>query len=134
MNHKFSRIGAVAAGMLLAVAGAAFAGSKFAGSGRVVVTKNSDGSGSAIGYLGHIYNASTTNEYIGCQKYVTGGVLCHALSEARVHATCNSSSVYLGNAVGTLSPDARLMFRWNASGTCIGISITHSSEFQDKQG
>jgi len=51
-----------------------------------------------------------------------------------VHVTCSSSSMYLANGVGSLSPDARLTFKWNTSGQCTGISVVHSSEFQDKQG
>jgi uncharacterized protein (DUF1919 family) len=132
MKFKTSIAAALAVGAL--IAGSAYAGAKFIGNGSVVVTKNADGSGSASGYLGHIYNAPTVNEFIGCQKYVTGGLYCQAKSEANVHVTCNSSSAYLGNAVSSLSPDARLNFRWNASGQCVSITVVHSSEYQDKQG
>lgn len=114
--------------------GSALAGSKFTGNGSVVITRNADGSGQASGYLGHVYNAATQNEFIGCQKYVTGGLYCQAMNEAKVHVVCNSGSTYLGNAVGSMAADVRVTFRWNSSGQCISISITHSSEYQDKQG
>jgi hypothetical protein len=113
--------------------GTAFAGSKFTGNGSVVITRNADGSGSATGYLGHIYNAPTKNEFLACQKS-NFGLYCQAKNEANVHVTCSSSSTYLANGVGTLSADARLTFKWNASGACTGISVVHSSEYQDKQG
>jgi hypothetical protein len=120
------------AALALALAGVAIAGSKFTGNGSVVIVKNADGSGSATGYLGHIYNGTGTIEYIGCQKYATGGLDCRARTESDQLAFCASNSAYLGNAIGTLAPDSRLTFRFNANGTCTGISITHSSEFQDK--
>jgi hypothetical protein len=132
MKFKTSIAATLAVGAL--IAGSAFAGSKFTGNGSVVITMNADGSGSVTGHLGHIYNAPTVNEFIGCQKYVTGGLYCQAKSEANAHVTCSSSSVYLANAVSSLSPDARLTFRWNASGQCVGITVVHSSEYQDKQG
>jgi hypothetical protein len=123
---------ALALGAALIV-GTAFAGSKFTGNGSVVITKNADGSGSASGYLGHIYNATTKNEFIACQKSTTS-LYCQAKNEANVHVTCSSNSLYLANGVGSLSPDARLTFKWNAAGACTGISVVHSSEYQDKQG
>jgi len=112
----------------------AFAGSKFTGNGSVVVVKASDGSGQATGYFGHIYNSPTVNEFFGCQKYVDGGLYCQAKTEANVHVTCSTNSAYLGKAVSSLSPDARVTVRWNAAGVCTGITVTHSSEYQDKQG
>jgi hypothetical protein len=120
------------AALTLALAGVALAGSKFTGNGSVVIVKNADGSGNASGYLGHIYNGTGKNEYIGCQKYATGGIDCRARTEANELAFCASGSAYLGNAIGTLAPDTRLTFRFNAEGQCVGITITHSSEFQDK--
>jgi hypothetical protein len=131
MNIK-NAMAALALGTAL-IAGTAFAGSKFTGNGSVVITKNADGSGSATGYLGHIYNAPTTLEFLACQKS-NFGIYCQAKNEANVHATCSSNSSFLANGVGTLSADARLTFRWNAAGQCVGISVTHSSEYQDKQG
>jgi hypothetical protein len=134
MKHKISMMAAIAAGMALSLSGAAIAGSKFPGNGSVTITKNADGSGTATGLLGYIYNVPTVNEFFGCQKYVTGGMYCQAKNEAGVHVTCTSSSAFLGNAIGTMAPDVLVTLRWNASGVCTYISITHSSEFQDKQG
>lgn len=131
MNIKTS-MAALALGAALIV-GTAFAGSKFTGNGSVVITQNADSSGSATGYLGHIYNAPTKLEFLACQKS-TFGIYCQAKNEAGVHISCSSSSTYLANGVGTLSADARLTFKWDATGKCTGISVTHSSEFQDKQG
>ena len=134
MKLNISKMGALAAGLALAISGAAFAGSKFTGNGSVTITKNADGSGTAVGMLGFIYNAPTTNEFFGCQKYVTGGMYCQVKNEANVHVTCTTSSAFLSNAISTLSPDARVTLRWNASGVCTYLQITHSSEYQDKQG
>jgi hypothetical protein len=117
----------------LVFAGAAFAGSKYLGSGSVVITRNADGTGTVSGYLGLIYNGTGTNEYIGCQKYGTNGLYCHARTEALDFAYCSGSS-FLGKTIGNLSSDARLTFGFDASGRCTSISITHSSEIQDKHG
>jgi len=115
------------------IMGTAFAGSKFTGNGSVVVTRNADGSGTASGYLGHVYNAPTTLEFIACQKS-NFGIYCQAKSEANVHVACSSNSAFLANGVGSLSADARLTFKWDAAGKCTNIQVAHSSEFQDKQG
>jgi hypothetical protein len=115
------------------IAGTALAGSKFAGNGSVLITRNADGSGTATGYLGHIYNAPTRLEFLACQKS-NFGLYCQAKNEANVHVTCSTNSAYLANGVGALSPDVKLTFKWNASGACTGITVVHSSEFQDKQG
>jgi hypothetical protein len=123
---------ALALGAALIV-GTALAGSKFTGNGSVLITRNADGSGSATGYLGHIYNATTRNEFIACQKS-NFGLYCQARNEANVHVACSTSNAYLANGAAGLSPDMRLTFRWNANGACIGISVVHSSEYQDKQG
>ena len=131
MNIK-NAMAALALGTALIV-GTAFAGSKFTGNGSVVITRNADGSGSATGYLGHVYNAPTKNEFIACQKS-SFGLYCQASNEAKVWVVCESGSAYLANGVGSLSPDAKLTFKWDASGKCTGITVAHSSEYQDKQG
>ena len=133
MKH-LSVVRAAILGLALAAMGTASAGSKFTGSGSVVIAKNADGAGAATGIFGHIYNGTGVNEFIGCQKSSTGGLYCQARNEALVHVACSTNSVYLGNAVGTLSPDARVTFRFNANGACTSITIIHSSEYQDKQG
>jgi hypothetical protein len=133
MKLNSSIAGALALGAALLV-GTAFAGSKFTGNGSVVIARKADGSGQATGMLGHIYNAPTLNEFIACQKSVTGNLYCQARNEANVHVACTTNSAYLANAVGALATDARVTFRWNASGLCTAISISRSSEFQDKQG
>lgn len=134
MKTNISKMGAVVAGLVLAVSGIAMAGAKFPGNGSVTITRNADGSGTAVGLLSFIYNAPTVNEFFGCQAYVTGGLYCQVKNEANVHVVCTSNSAFLGNAVRTLSPDVRVTLRWNASGQCTYLSVTHSSEYQDKQG
>lgn len=131
MNFR-NAIASLAIGAAL-VMGTAVAGSKYTGSGAVTVSTLSTG-GTATGYLGHIYNSSSRNEYIGCQKSTISGVFCQARTESGVLASCSSKSTYLANAVSGLSPDARLTFRWDNSGRCVAISVSHSSEYQDKQG
>ena len=117
-----------------AISGFAMAGSRYSGGQHVTITKNADGSGIAVAYLGAVYNADGTIEYLGCQKGANNGVFCHARTEAGVHAACSVTSSYLATAVASLSPDARVIFTWNASGACTGVSVQHSSEYQDKQG
>jgi hypothetical protein len=134
MKTNISKMTGLFAGLVLAVSGAALAGSKFPGNGSVTITKNADGSGTAVGLLSFIYNAPTQNEFFGCQAYVTGGLYCQVKNEAGVHVVCTSSSAFLGNAVRTMSPDVRVTLRWNASGQCTYLAVMHSSEYQDKQG
>ena len=113
-------------------AGAAFAGSKFTGDGHVVVYKNADGSGSASGYLGMIYNRAD-NEWIGCQRSSTNLVICHAMNTAQVIVSCAANSAFLANAVSSIASDARVAFAFNANGTCTQIAVGHSSGYEDKQ-
>jgi hypothetical protein len=135
MKNTLKRIGALAVGGALAIAAStAFAGSKFNGDGHVIVARNADGSGSASGYLGMIYNGTFLVEYIGCQKSATGAVFCHARSETDVRLTCSTTSAFLAQSIASLSPDVRLTFRVAANGACTSITVVHSSEYQDKQG
>jgi hypothetical protein len=113
-------------------AGAAFAGSKYTGDGHVWITKNADGTGSASGYLGMIYNRPD-NEWIGCQKSSTNVVFCHAKNTANVVVDCWATSAFLANAVSSISSDARVLFLFNANGTCTQITVGHSSGYEDKQ-
>jgi hypothetical protein len=131
MNFKSSMATLAVAGLL--VAGGASAGSKYTGSGSVVITRNADGSGTVSGYLGLIYNGTGKSEYIGCQKYGDNGLYCHAMNEAKDFAYCAGSG-FLGKTIGNLSSDAKLTFGFDAGGRCTSISITHSSEIQDKHG
>jgi hypothetical protein len=113
-------------------AGAAFAGAKYTGDGHVWITKNDDGTGSASGYLGMIYNRPD-NEWIGCQKSSTNLIMCHAKNTANQFADCWASSAFLANAISSVSPDARLVFRFDAGGKCTQITVQHSSAYEDKQ-
>jgi hypothetical protein len=124
-----------ALGAACLVSGVASAGSKWSGPHQVQATVNADGSGIASGYLGAIYNdPSSTMEYIGCQKGSDDLVFCHARVEgAATNVNCSARSSYLAQAVASISGDARVIFTWNSSGTCTGISVGHSSEYQDKQ-
>jgi hypothetical protein len=137
MKHKsrFAPLALAMGGTMALVGGVADAGSKWNGNGSVQVTVNADGSGIASGYLGAIYNnTATTVEYIGCQKGSDNRILCLARVEgAATNVNCSARSAYLAQAISSLSGDARLIFTWNASGTCTGISVGHSSEYQDKQ-
>ena len=117
----------------LVICAGAFAGSKYTGSGSVVITRNANGTGTVSGYLGLIYNGTGRSEYIGCQKYGNNGLYCHAMNEAKDFAYC-AGSAFLGKTIGNLSSDARLTFGFDANGRCTSISITHSSEIQDKHG
>jgi hypothetical protein len=114
-------------------ASVAYAGSKFTGNGHVVVTRNADGTGSVIGYLGMIYNYTGNDEWIGCQKNAQSVVFCHARAIGDMPVSCTSTSAFLASSVASISPDARLLFRWDASGRCTNITVTHSSEFEDKK-
>jgi hypothetical protein len=109
------------------------AGSKFNGDGHVKINRNADGSGLAIAYLGMVYNGDGTIEYLGCQKSGTDRVFCHARTEASDHVSCSVTSSYLALSVASMSPDARVIFTFNSKGVCTGISVQHSSEYQDKQ-
>ena len=122
-------------GLVLCVAlctGAAFAGSKFTGDGHVAIFKNADGTGSASGYLGMIYNRPD-NEWIGCQKSSTNLVMCHAKNTDQLIVDCWANSAFLANAVSSISADARLVFIFDAGGRCTQITVQHSSAFEDKQ-
>jgi hypothetical protein len=112
--------------------GAAFAGAKYTGDGHVWITQNSDGSGSASGYLGMIYNRPD-NEWIGCQRSSTNLVICHAMNTAQVVVACSANSAFLANAVSSFSADARVVFQFDVRGTCTQITVQHSSRFEDKQ-
>ena len=112
---------------------AALAGSKFTGNGHVQITKNADGSGQASGHIGMIYNMVDNNEWLGCQKSATNAVFCHAKNLDQTVVSCATSSAFLANAVSSISPDARLSFRFDANGKCTNITVTHSSEYEDKR-
>lgn len=114
--------------------GSAMAGSKFTGNGSVRITQNVDGSGVAVAYLGMVYNGSGLTEYLGCQKSGTDQVFCHARTETGTHVACFTTSSHLAQSVSSISPDARVTFRWNAGGACTQIAVQHSSEYADKQG
>lgn len=129
MNTKFFPAAAAA----LMFAGAALAGSKFTGDGHVQITKNSDGSGSASGYLSMIYNYTDNNEWFGCQKSSTNAVFCHAKNRDQVVVGCSATSAFLANSVSSISPDARVSFRFDANGACTNITVMHSSEYEDKK-
>ena len=119
----------------LCVAGVALAGSKFTGTGNVVITRAADGSGNASGYLGHIHNGPGMKQWIGCQRDENDNVMCHAIDESSVSSVaCSVKSPFLAQSVSSISPDARIAFYWNTQGTCIRIQVVHSSEYQDKQG
>jgi hypothetical protein len=130
MNMKFSMLGVVAA---LALMGSAFAGTKFFGSGSVIIKRNADGSGLISGYLGMIYNGTGRNEYFGCQRYDNGGMYCLAMNENKEYVNCVGSA-YLAKSLSTLSPDARLQVNFDANGYCTQVWVVHSSEYADKQG
>jgi hypothetical protein len=125
---------AVGATFALGVFGAAFAGSKYTGTGNVSITKNADGSGVAMGYFGHIYNGPGMKQWIGCQRYDNTGLFCHAKTESELLASCSVNSSFLAQSVSSISPDTRVTFHWNAQGVCTRIVVVHSSEYQDKQG
>jgi len=133
MKLKISAITCALAAGMLALIGSATAGVKFEGNGSVVIRRAADGSGTVTGFLGVIYNGTGTSEYIGCQRFDGGSVYCHAMNESKQFAYCQGSA-YLGAGVATLSPDARIQFRFDASGRCTSISVTHASQYQDKQG
>ncbi len=118
-------------GVLAAVAASqALAGSRIPGQ-HVLVTLNADGSGTASGQLGAIYNGSGTQEYIGCQVSVGGGLYCVARSESGTWAACGGSA-YLAKTVNTMSHDAMVTFSWTSRGQCTLIKVLHSSEFEPK--
>ena len=121
--------------LALCVGGAAFGGSKFNGNGNVTIVRNADGSGSASGFLGMIYNGPAMKQWIGCQRSESDNVFCHALDETgTVPVGCSVKSAFLAKSISSISPDVRLSFIWNAQGVCTRIQVTHSSEYQDKQG
>ena len=117
----------------LLCAGSAFAGSKFTGDGHVQITKNTDGSGSASGYLAMTYNYTNNNEWLGCQKSSANVVFCHAKNVNQEIVDCWATSAFLANAVASISPDSRVSFRFDANGACTNITVTHSSEYEDKK-
>jgi hypothetical protein len=132
MKTMSKKIGVLA--LAVTVSAAAMAGSRYAGDGHVTINKNADGSGLAVAYLGAIYNGDGATEWFGCQKSAKDRVFCHARTEGGVQVSCSVTSSYVATAVASMSPDARVIFTWNAKGTCTGVSVQHSSEYQDKQG
>lgn len=132
-NRSISKARAALFVTLALGTGLAFAGSKFTGNGHVQVTLNADGSGAASAYLGMVYNMTDNNEYLGCQKSSTNVVFCHAKNVDQVIVDCWATSAYLANAVSSISPDARVSFRFDSNGRCTNISVTHSSEHEDKR-
>jgi hypothetical protein len=129
------KINIVAAALCVAIAGIAAAGSKFTGNGNVVIARNSDGSGAATGVLGSIYNGPDATQWIACQRGINDAVFCNAFNAATNQiVSCAVTSAYLAQSVASMSPDARVQFWWNAQGTCTRIQVTHSSEYEDKQG
>jgi len=121
--------------LALCAGGLAFGGSRFTGNGNVVIARSADGSGTASGFLGMIYNGPAMKQWIGCQRSESDNVFCHALDETgTTPVACSVKSAFLAKSISSISPDARLTFMWNAQGTCIRIQVTHSSEYQDKQG
>jgi hypothetical protein len=120
----------IVAGLLCAAT--ALAGSKYTGNGHVQITRNADGSGAASAYLGMVYNMTGNDEWLGCQKSSTGAVFCHAKNTNQDVVSCFATSDFLAHAVSSISPDARVSFRFNANGTCTNITVTHSSEYEDK--
>jgi hypothetical protein len=135
MNLRMKTLLASAlAAMATFAAGNALAGSKFTGDGNVRIVSNADGSGSAVGYLGMIYNGPLMSQWIGCQRSEGNSIFCHAKNEAGVVVGCHATSALLAQSVSSISPDARVAFFWSAQGNCIRLQVTHSSEFADKQG
>ena len=125
---------AISFGLALALGSmAVFAGSKFTGDGHVQITKNADGSGAASAYLSVVYNRTGNDEWFGCQKSSTSVVFCHAKSIDQTIVDCWATSAYLANAVASISPDARVSFRFDTGGRCTNITVTHSSEYEDKK-
>ena len=122
--------------LALCAGSAALAGSKYTGSGNIIIVRNADGSGSASGYLGAIYNGPSVRQWMGCQRNENDNVFCHAIDEAAGtrSVSCTVKSAFLAQSVSSISPDVRLLFQWNAQGVCTRIQVTHSSEYQDKQG
>jgi hypothetical protein len=131
-RSRFTPRAALFTAMVLST-GLAFAGSKFTGNGHVQITRNADGSGTASGYLGMIYNMTDNNEWLGCQKSSANVVFCHAKNVEQVIVDCWATSAHLATAVSSLSPDARLSFRFDSNGRCTNITVTHSSEYEDKR-
>ena len=119
------------------ISGVAIAGSKPALSRHVTITSNADGSGSAEAYFGGVYNGTGVREAIGCGRIGSTGdyFYCYIHNEAGTLKTCDGPlSSYLTQSFSTMSSDARVRIFWNAAGRCTSIEVTHSSEFEDKQG
>ena len=136
INMHWQRVLLIAA--LSLGAATAYAGAKFTGDYHVKISLSANGSGSASGYMGHIYNGDGTTEVIYCQRTSWANVrptlaTCWAHDEAGATAFCRITSEFIVDALDMISPDARLYFRWNSSGECISISVTQSSEFEDKK-
>jgi hypothetical protein len=132
MRHSKLLAAALSAAMLLGAS--AEAGSKFTGTGAVVITLQSSGAGSASGYLGHIWNAPSTSQWIGCNysASATGDIMCHARSDGGQQVFCASGSKFLAESLAALGTDVLLTFTWNASGVCESITVSHSSGYAPK--
>lgn len=135
LAHTIIMLGTVALTMVT-IAGDAFAGSKPALSQHVTIFSNADGSGSAIAYLGGVYNGTGVKEAFGCGKLgASGSFYCFIQDEAGVFKACDGpDSSYLTQSFGTISPDSRVRIFWNTAGRCTSIEVIHSSEYEDKQG
>jgi hypothetical protein len=123
--------------MMTCITNTVFAGSKPALSRSVTIVSNADGSGSAVAYFGGVYNGTGVREAFGCGKLGESGTTfyCFMQDEAGARKTCaGTESSFLAQSFSTISPDARVRVWWNAAGRCTSIEVTHSSEYEDKQG
>ncbi|WP_148273261.1 hypothetical protein [Stigmatella aurantiaca] len=118
-------------GAVLLAGTGALAGAKYA---RPVYVSTSSSGGYAYGSLGSARNSTDANQYIGCTTSTGSSgeqiMNCFARTGGGISASCTSSASALVNAARSVTADAYIDFRWDGSGACTQLTVTHASYIQ----
>lgn len=91
----------------------------------------------ASGSLASARAAADSVQFIGCgATWRTDGTVngsCFAKTAAGVSGSCTFSDTNLAHALGAVSGDTRLQFRWDATNKCTSISLEDASYWAPKQ-
>jgi hypothetical protein len=101
----------------------------------VVVTANTDGSGSARGDMATARSSANDVEYIGCgvRKFVDGaGVVtaygfCQASDAAGVTGFCSTENLELLDVIENVADYSFVTFSWDTKAQCRQIGISTQS-------
>ncbi|MDC0712880.1 hypothetical protein POL68_30745 [Stigmatella sp. ncwal1] len=118
-------------GVVLLAGTGALAGAKYA---RPVYVSSSSGAGYAYGSLGTARSSTDVNQYIGCTTSTGSSgeqvMNCFARSAGGISASCTSSVSALVNAAHSVTADSYIDFRWDGTGACTQLTVTHASYMQ----